>query len=243
MKLVTSTILAVAMLAATMPAQATINLVTNGGFETTTFGSSSEVGIAGFAQGVTGWTSNGYNLLFKGGTQTTTSAANEYNDPLTYFRSNVTVDPTGTGGNFMALDGDPGIHGTLTQKITGLVAGQSYGLHFNWAASQLRNRTGATTEQLQVSLGGPAQTTQLISNPSQGFSGWTQGYFVFTPTSSSAVLSFLSIGTPSGQPPIALLDNVSLQAVPEPATWALFLTGFGLVGYAARRRRTTVVTA
>ncbi len=35
--------------------------------------------------------------------------------------------------------------------------------------TQLRNRTGVTTEQLEVSLGGPAQSTQMILNPSAGF--------------------------------------------------------------------------
>ena len=38
------------------------------------------------------------------------------------------------------------------------------------------------------------------------------------------------------------LDNVSVAAVPEPATWAMLLVGFGLVG-AARRRRTGAVAA
>ncbi|KPF64736.1 hypothetical protein IP88_13525 [alpha proteobacterium AAP81b] len=38
------------------------------------------------------------------------------------------------------------------------------------------------------------------------------------------------------------LDSVSAQVVPEPATWALLLTGFGLVG-AAKRRRKPVVAA
>jgi len=31
--------------------------------------------------------------------------------------------------------------------------------------------------------------------------------------------------------------------IPEPATWAMLITGFGLVGFAARRRRQTAVTA
>lgn len=35
----------------------------------------------------------------------------------------------------------------------------------------------------------------------------------------------------------ALLDEGTLPPVPEPATWALFISGFGLVGLAARRRR------
>ena len=31
--------------------------------------------------------------------------------------------------------------------------------------------------------------------------------------------------------------------IPEPATWAMMIAGFGLVGFAARRRRTVVTTA
>lgn len=35
----------------------------------------------------------------------------------------------------------------------------------------------------------------------------------------------------------------TLGAVPEPATWAMLITGFGLVGFSARRRRVTAVAA
>ena len=34
-----------------------------------------------------------------------------------------------------------------------------------------------------------------------------------------------------------------LDVVPEPATWAMLVTGFGVVGAAARRRRQTVFAA
>lgn len=37
-----------------------------------------------------------------------------------------------------------------------------------------------------------------------------------------------------------LLDNVSVSQVPEPASWAMLITGFGMVGFAARRRRRAV---
>ena len=55
-------------------------------------------------------------------------------------------------------------------------------------------------------------------------------------TSPTATLSFLAVGTPGGQPPFALFDGVSLVQVPEPATWAVLLTGVGLAGLASRRR-------
>jgi len=38
------------------------------------------------------------------------------------------------------------------------------------------------------------------------------------------------------------LDNVTVSAVPEPATWAMLVIGFGLVG-AATRRRTSMIAA
>ncbi len=37
-----------------------------------------------------------------------------------------------------------------------------------------------------------------------------------------------------------VLDNISVVAVPEPATWGLMIAGFGMVGFAARRRLATL---
>ena len=37
------------------------------------------------------------------------------------------------------------------------------------------------------------------------------------------------------------LDSTTTAAVPEPAAWALMLTGFGLVGATMRRRQAAVV--
>ncbi len=42
---------------------------------------------------------------------------------------------------------------------------------------------------------------------------------------------------------VFLLTAITFGAVPEPAAWSLMLTGFALVGTAARRRRGTLVTA
>jgi hypothetical protein len=41
----------------------------------------------------------------------------------------------------------------------------------------------------------------------------------------------------------SFLDAVSVNGVPEPAQWALLISGFGLVGAASRRRRTNTVFA
>ncbi|MBS3960497.1 MAG: PEP-CTERM sorting domain-containing protein [Sandarakinorhabdus sp.] len=46
------------------------------------------------------------------------------------------------------------------------------------------------------------------------------------------------MGTTSNDNIGPILDNVLVTQVPEPATWAMLIAGFGLVGFAMRRRRT-----
>ena len=238
--------LAGTMLAAAVAAPgAAANLVTNGSFESSSYKSNTQFGAGFGGQGVTGWTGLGGNHLqfyYFGGTQSTTNAVNQFGDPLGYFRPNFSaLSPD--GGNFVALDGDSDYSGSISQTLTGLTIGKDYVVDFSWAASQLINRTGATTEQLKVSFGGSDKFTAIVNNPSEGFTGWFSESFRFTAGAATQALTFLSIGTPNGLPPIAALDGVSVTAVPEPATWALMLAGFGMVGFAVRRRRASFVAA
>jgi hypothetical protein len=230
------------------------NLVTNGGFESTTNGP----GQLGYNTNATDWTApaGGYTFLFASGGADTTGASGSYGG-LTLWgpndgSANGLPAASPDGGNFVALDGDFQDQ-PLQQTINGLVSGKTYEVSFYYAFSQQYGFTGATTQNLSVNLGGSYSgdaftggttlTTADYNLPSHGFSGWMQDNLKFTATGTSEVLSFLAYGS-QPVPPFALLDGVSMTAVPEPADWALLLLGVGAVGGVARlRRRATAPNA
>lgn len=242
-----------AALAAAASADAAVNLVSNGSFEQSIYTANSEFGVD-FGQGVTDWTATlpgGYSHYWFGGTQTSVNPANRFGgNNETLANSATALSPD--GGNFIGIDADfvgdaPPTFGPynspIDQTINGLTVGQTYRVKFYWAATQLKSRGGATDNQVFVTFGGTTQSTAQVFVADQGFSGWFSEAFDFTATSATETLSFLARGGPAGLPPYALLDGVSLTAVPEPATWGLMIAGFAMVGAAARRRRTNTVAA
>lgn len=147
-----------------------------------------------------------------------------------------------TGGNYIGLDGDASYRGALSQLVTGLTIGESYTLSFWWAAGQYYLFDGATTSQFRVTFGDEVQTTEVLSVANHGFEAWRQVEMIFTATGVDQLLSFLAIGTPSGLPPVALLDGVSLTETydapaPVPLPAALPLLAGGVAGLAFLRRK------
>lgn len=250
MKISTIAFAALVAAAVTATPAAAQEYVTNGGFETVSNNSQNfQVDPLNPFGSVTGWSTssapsgNPYNILFHSSIATTGNALGEYSGTgVEYLRA--LPSNNANHGNFMALDGDTNVNGYFFQVLTGLTVGSIYTLTFDWATGQIASRTGATTEGLNVQIGNLNLTLPQRNTPSGTATPWTSVSANFTATGTSQTLNFLAVGTPNGLPPVALLDNVSVRAaVPEPATWAMMLLGFGAIGATMRRRRMNALAA
>lgn len=127
-------------------------------------------------------------------------------------------------GNSIDMLGSPG-PGTLSQTLS-TANGQNYVLSFDLSFNP--NASNAT-KAIGVSFAGGAVTNFTGTVP---FSHYTLG---FTATSASTSLTFSS--TSGADYSGAVLDNVSVTAVPEPETYAMLLAGMGIMGAVVRRRQ------
>lgn len=231
-----------------------VNFVQNGDFSQTTspksnptqFGQNSGTNSSGTwgGQFVTDWlstpykNSTGYSIwepsASLAGSVQPTSQFGSTGRPLV---ASVTAPPVGAG-TFIAMDGESAYSVVVSQAINGLTKGQAYLVSFYWGGAETTKATKTTTINLTVSLGSQSHTTPTLTQPAGAFSGWQLESFKFVANSTSELLSFLSMGTPAGLPPMALLTGVSMHKVPEPSVLAMFgggLLGLGLLTVFARR--------
>jgi hypothetical protein len=134
-------------------------------------------------------------------------------------------------GNYVDLDGSTGAPGTITTKM--IFAAGTYVVTFDLAGSQGgANNVDpiAKTTEVAFSIGGV--TKSLTLNPTDPLQTYS---YTFT-TTAPGQLSFSDLA--GGNNNVGnLLDNVSVTAVPEPATWAMMILGFFGVGFLAYRQR------
>jgi hypothetical protein len=254
--------LAVAVsLGSTAEAGSLVSMVLNGSLETSGTGDGFNLSQnSGQNSTIPNWsvhgngTIPGFNAVYDYGVVGSSSLPaympSSYNSCILGFvGGNSCSNPDGTG-HFVNLDGDPSFPAAISQSISGLVSGQQYRLTFSWAAVQRNDQNSPTYgEFLDVSLGDQHFMTPVVGInlpgqmfPAQGFSGWFTTSFVFNWDGVDNTLNFLAHGNPSGLPPSINLDGILLNATPEPASWEMFIAGFGLMGvFFARRRRKTAV--
>jgi hypothetical protein len=235
-----------ALIAFAAPALA--NSFINGGFETTTNGG----GQLGHNTDATGWTTIGYNFLYTPGSADTTGVVGQYGPNLLWGPNdgapNGLPATSPSGGNFVAADGAFQT-APIEQVITGLTIGKTYTVGFDYGFAQQEGFSGETVQNWTVSFAGQSATTTTdvlhdYTLPSHDFSGWMHTSYNFVANHATETLSFLAFGS-QPVPPFALLDGVTFtpDTVPEPASWALMLIGFGGMGLAIRRRRAKAAIA
>ena len=199
-------------------ANAAVNLVVNGGFENNTFGGTGPDGY--------------YNIGPAG------SGANHdipdgfgWSVPV----NNVDIVSNGrygpnlsTGGAFNLDLVGYGSSGAISQTLATIV-GQQYLVSLDYSSNDGINNPTA------IIAGDSTIGTITGTHAWQNYTG------LFTATSTSTTF-MISEGVGGGNAGV-FLDNINVSAVPEPATWAMILLGFGLIGFAMRKRsnvRTTV---
>jgi choice-of-anchor C domain-containing protein len=145
------------------------------------------------------------------------------------------VDLIGTYWNssngLRSLDMSGNAPGTIAQTLS-TISGQRYRLTFDVSS----NPDQPSLKTMQVFFGSATPVT-VVSPPVRRPLNWVPHSLLFTADSAATQLRFQStFGGPWG----VALDNVAVNAVvPEPATWAMLIAGFGFVGAALRRRPTT----
>ena len=128
---------------------------------------------------------------------------------------------------------------TLSQQLS-TIAGQRYIIGFDFGVlgggAQTIFANAFNTDGGQL-LGSRSATQSANNNLGATFSRYT---FDFVAAGTGTLLSFNV--DPFTDNVDGILDNVT-AAVPEPASWAMMIVGFGLIGAALRRRSVRVAYA
>jgi hypothetical protein len=142
--------------------------------------------------------------------------------------------PAADGFNSLDINGWDA--GQISQSFD-TVLGQTYNVSFAYS----RNVYGPQTATADVFAGGTLLNVVADNDGSFGSPSnmvWKSGGFSFLGTGNTETIRLTATTGGNGG---VFFDNISVStaAVPEPATWAMMITGFGIAGSLLRRRRIT----
>lgn len=212
-------------MAAANPAAAQ-NLLTNGSFETRVVTATDTcLGAAWCVRSsasTPGWTQfgDGVDLIHNNYTQSP--------------GFDVLVDAS-NGVNFLDMNQQGSLGGIF--QVVSATAGQLFHLSLDTTAWAINSRGGTLGYQLYDPVSGTILAQDSYTDPTGGV--WVTRTLDATAISSQIGVRIQALFSTQAGPG---LDNVVLTAstvpaaVPEPATWAMMLAGFGMLGFALRRR-------
>jgi len=205
-----SLVAALAVTAGLLAAPAGAVTIINGSFEDASVAPGSYTTLFAGSTAIDGWTVGGDSVDYIGG----------------YWEAADGVRSLDLSGNNK---------GSISQLLTGLTVGGHYQVRFFLAG----NPDGGAGTKVAVASDGDAQSGNFFfpqAGNTKSDMGWAEQVFNFTAAASTANLTFSATLNDAYGP---ALDNVSISggAVPEPASWAMMIAGFGGVGAMMRRRR------
>jgi hypothetical protein len=222
-----STLLLAAAAAIAAPASAA-NLVVNGDFES---------GNTGFSSGYNYVGTPGDFAMYSEGTYTVGESARDYHNLWADF-------PALQGDLFFIANGSTGNDlAAWEQTLTGLTVGATYKFSayaVNVCCNSSFGGPNANPFLVAVKTNGGTSTIATSGNVT-GTGNWLQFSGNFVATGTSAKISIFNDNSQASGNDYGL-DLISVTAVPEPASWAMMIGGFGLIGAAARRRSRPTVS-
>jgi hypothetical protein len=210
---------------------AAANLVTNGNFES---------GNTGFASAYN-YVAPTFNAGYPQGVYTVDTNPSNVHDLW------VSMGDHTTGrGNFLIVNGASTPTLLWEQTISGLVAGENYFFEA-FGTNVCCSGFSGTPSTFTFTIEQGASVSTLRTFTSSTTPGIWQGFSntYLSNGSGSAVLRIFNNSTAFGGNDFGVDDiNFSTQSVvPEPATWAMLIIGFGLVGSVARRSVARTINA